>query len=68
MPIIQWKRNDQWISDEDFESGFLTLSADGKHLTIVQSEIGDTGRYSCVATNVAGQSEKNFDVEVHGMF
>ena len=36
-------------------------------LQIKQAEITDTARYSCKATNVAGEAEKYFDLNVLGV-
>ena len=33
---------------------------------VVNAQFSDTGRYVCVADNVAGSSEKSFNLNVHG--
>lgn len=30
------------------------------------AQVSDTGRYTCVATNIAGEDEKDFDVNIQG--
>lgn len=33
---------------------------------VVTAQVSDTGRYVCVANNVAGSAEKVFNLNVHG--
>ncbi len=40
--------------------------ADGKTLKVTDIKTTDGGRYTCMATNVAGQMEKTFKVIVQG--
>ena len=42
------------------------MSEDGKELTITAAEIDDTGTYTCIAWNIAGEAEKNFELDVQG--
>ena len=44
----------------------LEISEDGKRLTITDSDISDTARYTCIAANIAGEAEKSFDLDVQG--
>lgn len=44
-----------------------SVSEDGKHLIIYSADIDDTARFTCQAENIAGQTEKNIDVDVLGM-
>jgi hypothetical protein len=37
-------------------------------LEIEDAQAGDTGRYTCEATNVAGKTEKNYNVNVWGEY
>lgn len=33
---------------------------------VLTAQVSDTGRYVCVADNVAGSAEKSFNLNVHG--
>ena len=33
---------------------------------MLTAQVSDTGRYVCVADNVAGSAEKHFNLNVHG--
>lgn len=33
---------------------------------VLSAQVSDTGRYVCVAENVAGSAEKHFNLHVHG--
>lgn len=35
-------------------------------LQILNAQVTDTGRYVCVAQNLAGTAEKSFNLHVHG--
>uniref|UniRef100_A0A8D2KTM3 Hemicentin 1 n=1 Tax=Varanus komodoensis TaxID=61221 RepID=A0A8D2KTM3_VARKO len=57
---IRWYKNGQLIASDDH----LTIQGMGRILQIKAAQISDTGRYSCVATNIAGEDELEFDVNV----
>ncbi|MXQ87588.1 hypothetical protein E5288_WYG017782 [Bos mutus] len=42
----------------------VTIAAGGHTLQIKEAQISDTGRYTCVASNVAGEDELDFDVNI----
>lgn len=46
--------------------GHLTITANGRIVQIKHTQVSDTGRYTCVATNIAGEDEKDFDVNIQG--
>lgn len=37
-----------------------------KYKSLFLSQVSDTGQYVCKATNVAGQVDKNFHLNIHG--
>lgn len=43
-----------------------TLSRDGKHLEIQHAQLSDAGSYHCVASNVAGVTERWYSLQVNG--
>ena len=44
----------------------MRILKDGRILEIVRASVKDTARYTCIARNQAGQTEKNFDLDVQG--
>ncbi|XP_051581270.1 hemicentin-1-like isoform X1 [Myxocyprinus asiaticus] len=60
-PIITWYKNGRPIT----ETANLRILADGQMLELKETEVSDTGRYVCKATNVAGQVDKNFHLNIH---
>ncbi|XP_015425410.1 PREDICTED: hemicentin-1-like [Myotis davidii] len=42
----------------------LRISENGSVLKIEDAQVQDTGRYTCEATNVAGKTEKNYNVNI----
>ncbi len=65
-PQITWFKNGVEIDFDRNEGDRVKILNDGKMLEIQLSEIGDTARYTCIARNLAGESEKNFDLDVQG--
>ena len=53
-----------YIVDEDL----YPVSEGGRILSIPLADVTDSGRYVCVAENVAGEKEKTFDLSVLGMY
>jgi len=45
-----------------------SISDDGVELRVTDADVEDTAVYSCVARNLAGEMERNFDVDVQRMF
>ncbi|XP_060069782.1 hemicentin-1-like [Ylistrum balloti] len=62
-PTIEWLKNGEQFTEE--ELSHVRISLDGKKLVIPQAAVEDTALYTCVATNIAGSSQKEFDVDVH---
>lgn len=44
----------------------VTILNEGRLLQIKDSKVSDTGRYVCVAVNLAGQADSKHNVNVHG--
>lgn len=40
----------------------------GRTLQILNAKVEDAGRYTCVATNEAGETLKHYEVKVYGEF
>ncbi|XP_061739556.1 hemicentin-1 [Nerophis ophidion] len=59
-PALQWYKDAQILRAEEN----VSITANGRILQIKHAQVSDTGRYTCVATNVAGEDEKDFDVNI----
>lgn len=44
----------------------VSITASGRIVQIKHAQVSDTGRYTCIATNIAGEDEKDFDVNIQG--
>ena len=42
-----------------------SISDDGVELRVTDADVDDTAVYSCIARNVAGEMERNFNIDVH---
>ncbi|XP_044055859.1 hemicentin-1 isoform X2 [Siniperca chuatsi] len=59
-PALQWYKDGQILRADDH----LSITANGRIVQIKHAQVSDTGRYTCVATNIAGEDEKDFDVNI----
>ncbi|NXC61674.1 HMCN1 protein, partial [Aleadryas rufinucha] len=60
-PRITWQKDGQLLAEDDKH----TFLSNGRKLQILNSQITDTGRYVCIAENVAGSAKKYFNLNVH---
>lgn len=44
----------------------LRVASSGRRLIVSRAQVSDTARFQCVATNDAGDHERDFNVVVHG--
>ena len=61
-PAVSWLKDGRPITGQP---GVAVLD-EGRLLQITAAKVSDTGRYSCVAVNAAGQADSRQDVSVHG--
>ncbi|GIY25111.1 hemicentin-1 [Caerostris extrusa] len=62
-PVITWMKNGQFI--DSFLDPNIQLNENKSVLIIRWTRTEDAGKYTCIASNAAGQDEKNFNVHVH---
>lgn len=46
----------------------FSISEDGSTLTLNGAHTSDSGKYTCVATNPAGEEDRIFNLNVYGEF
>ncbi|XP_065811778.1 hemicentin-1 [Labrus bergylta] len=59
-PALQWYKDGQILRADDH----VSITANGRIIQIKSAQVSDTGRYTCIATNIAGEDEKDFDVNI----
>jgi Immunoglobulin I-set domain len=64
-PRIQWLLNNQAL---DTRNKRYKMLDNGYQLEIANTEISDSGRYTCIAKNEAGIVDRDFDLDVLGKF
>ena len=65
-PAIMWMKDAVMIEDLDEYKEKMRLLNNGRQLEIRNVKVEDEGRYTCVATNHAGQQEKSSQLKVQG--
>ncbi|XP_063796284.1 hemicentin-1 isoform X2 [Pseudophryne corroboree] len=60
-PGLTWLKNGSPVSS--IRGGIQILSG-GRVLLLTSSQVGDSGKYTCVAVNAAGEQQKDFDLSV----
>lgn len=63
-PAVTWLKDGRPLG-VGAGAGAQVLS-DGRLLRIKDAQVAHTGRYTCIAVNVAGQADSKYDVTVHG--
>lgn len=62
MPDIQWQKDGhQLMADRRHQ-----VLSHGRFLQITGAQVADTGRYSCLASNSAGDRSRHFNLNVLG--
>ena len=66
VPMMRWYKDGLPLDDSADER--VKVINNGFSLEITNAQVEDTGRYSCIASNEAGETDKNFDLDVFGEF
>lgn len=61
-PTVSWLKEGMTLTPNPHLK-FLNLNTT---VQIIQSQVNDTGRYTCVANNTAGQASRHFNLKVLG--
>ncbi|XP_044528060.1 hemicentin-1 [Gracilinanus agilis] len=59
-PALSWYKDGQPLKSDDH----VNIAVNGRTLQIKEAQVSDTGRYTCVASNIAGEDELEFDVNI----
>ncbi|XP_015725366.1 hemicentin-1 isoform X1 [Coturnix japonica] len=62
-PIVQWLKDGKTVASDDLKR--ISVAPDGSTLNIFRALTSDTGKYTCVATNPAGEEEQIFSLIVY---
>lgn len=62
-PAVTWLKDGRPITGQ-YSAKVLN---EGRLLQIKDVKVSDTGRYTCIAVNVAGQADSKHDISVYGM-
>lgn len=61
-PKVKWLKNGQPLR---LEAG-MELISDARQLEIARAQVTHTARFTCIASNEAGELQRDFDLEVYG--
>lgn len=61
-PAITWVKDGRPVSGQQRAK----ILNEGRLLQIRNVKVSDTGRYTCIAVNAAGQADRRQDISVHG--
>ena len=64
QPKVTWYKNGDLLSIE-IDSN-ITFRDDGRRLKILTARVSDAALYTCVGSNDAGNTSRDFKVEVYG--
>ena len=65
QPRISWMKNGEPIIIQDSNSAYR-IGSEGRELMILSAQVTDTAQYRCTATNEAGSSHLDFNLQVYG--
>lgn len=62
QPTVTWMKDGRPLN----AGKGVEILDEGRILQLKNVHVSDTGRYVCVAVNVAGMTDKRYDLSVHG--
>jgi hemicentin len=62
QPTVTWMKDGRPLT----KGKGVEILDEGRILQLKNVHVSDTGRYVCVAVNVAGMTDKRYDLSVHG--
>lgn len=64
VPEITWHKDGQLLQEDKSHH----IMSGGRFLQITNAQVLHTGRYTCLASNVAGDKSKSFSLNVFGRY
>uniref|UniRef100_A0A3Q3WID8 Ig-like domain-containing protein n=1 Tax=Mola mola TaxID=94237 RepID=A0A3Q3WID8_MOLML len=61
-PVITWYKDGKPVRQGEG----LRVATNGRRLVVSRAQVSDTAQFQCIATNEAGDHERDFNVVVHG--
>ena len=67
-PCVLTSVSCRWVKDGQplGQGEGVRVAAGGRRLLLARAQASDTARFQCVATNEAGEHDRDFNVAVHG--
>lgn len=62
QPAVTWMKDGQPL----LNGRGVEILNEGHLLRLKKTQVSDTGRYVCIAVNVAGLTDRKYDLNVHG--
>ena len=66
FPSILWLKDRTPLLDFPYED--LKVINEGQRLKVIKAKVKDSTKYTCQATNIAGQVKETFTLKVYGKF
>ncbi|XP_068809626.1 hemicentin-1 isoform X3 [Struthio camelus] len=63
VPLLQWLKDGKTVASDELQR--IRVTPDGSTLNIFRALTSDTGKYTCVATNPAGEEDRIFNLNVY---
>lgn len=64
VPKITWHKDGQLVQEDEAHH----IASGGRFLQITNAQVSHTGRYTCLASNTAGDKSKSFSLTVFGKY
>lgn len=64
QPTVTWMKDGRPLTKERG----MEITDEGRILQLKNVHVSDTGRYVCVAMNIAGMTDRKYDLSVHSKY